>query len=211
MKSPDRLKYFLLLLTFGCGLNASAQSSDIGLISVDSIVQYSQIGDSSRTFINRVIAEEQKVFRDSFELFERMYSQLRIEAEKTSFPQQYWDQQRQRIQQMNNRLYCMEHLVTSIELLYEEELRYFVSEELRKHTEKVKELAQVSIIVTHKPLYVSSENEQEEFFFLPLNQLFINVVQSSREFPTRWADFKQQMIVKIAALKLNMYQHCFNN
>jgi hypothetical protein len=112
---------------------------------------------------------------------------------------------------MNHRLYCMEHLATSIDLFYEEEFRYFVLEELREHTPKVKNMAQVSVIVTHKPLYISSENEQEELFLLPLNQLFIQVVQNSVGFRHRWAEFRQQMTVKIAALKLNMYQHCFNN
>jgi hypothetical protein len=211
MRIPDRSPCFLLCLFISISSCLQAQSADIGLISVDSIVQNSQIGDSSRTFIYQVLAKEQKIFRDSFELFHTMYSKLKESSEQSSFPKRFWETQRKRIQEMNHRLYCMEHLATSIELFYEEEFRYFVLEELREHTPKVKNMAQVSVIVTHKPLYISSENEQEAFFLLPLNQLFIQVVQNSVGFRHRWAEFRQQMTVKIAALKLNMYQHCFNN
>lgn len=211
MRIPDRLSGFLWCLFMGIGICLQAQSADIGLISVDSIVENSRIGDSSQTFINQILVREQKVFRDSFELFEAMYSKLKDTAEKSAFPKKYWDKQRERIQEMQHRLYCMEHLATIIELLYEEEFRYFVLEELRKHTPEVKNIAQVNVIVTHRPLYIASENEEETFFLLSLNQLFIEVVQNSIDFRHRWADFKQQMTVKIAALRLNMYQHCFNN
>jgi hypothetical protein len=211
MRSPDRLSCLLLCFFTSVPLYLQAQSADIGLISVDSIVENSQIGDSSRTFVNGILSKEQQIFRDSFELFEAMHSKWKEASEQSAFPDRYWKQHRERIQEMNHRLYCMEHLATSIELLYEEEFRYFVSEELRKHTPHVKNMAQVSVIVTHKPLYTASENEKEASFLLPLNQIFIKVVQNSLGFRQRWAGFKQQMTVKIAALKLNMYQHCFNN
>lgn len=214
MKIPDCIrKYWLALVLVGAIHNLKAQpAADIGVINVDSIVENSLIGDSSTTFINGLLSYEQKAFRDSFELFDAVYSSLMKEASaKTFFSQKQGSENMKHIKQMSQRLSCMEHLATSIELLYEEELRYFVSEELRRHTEKVKQIAQVNFIVTHKGLNKASVNEQEEFSFLSLNQLFINVVQNSAEFQRRWQGFKQQITLKIAALKLNMHQHCFNN
>lgn len=220
MKISKRLTCLLWLLLISISSGLKGQSADIGLISVDSIVEHSQIGDSSTAFINKILTEEQQAFRDSFARFQAVYDRLLRESTAVAgesgkdplIVRKKREKSTRQIQHMSQKLHCMEHLSTSIELLYEEELQYFVSEELRKHTEKVKNLAQVSVIVTHNPLhYMASENEKEEFFFLHLNQLFIDVVQNSSDFRQRWAGFKQQMIVKFAALKLNMYQHCFNN
>ena len=211
MEVPDAFRYFAFLFILSSTLSLSGQSSDIGLISVDSIVENSLIGDSSVTFIEKTLIKEQKIFRDSFERFEKEYSKLLEESRRVVIAPKPWNKKIESIQHMNQRLTCMEHLATSIELLYEEELRYFISDELRRHTPKVKELAQVSVIVTHRPLFSASENMKEEFFFVPLNQLFINAVQNSTPFRQRWSAFRKQMIVKIAALKVNMYQHCFNN
>ncbi len=219
MEMPDRLKFYLCMLIMILSTGLKSQSADIGLISVDSIVAHSQIGDSSTAFIQKVLMEEQQIFRDSFERFQADYDRLLRESgaltkepgNNSAKAQKSREKRTRQIQHVSQKLYCMEHLATSMELLYEEELQYFVSEELRKYTEEVKKIAEVSVIVTHKPLYMTSENEQEEIFFLHLNQLFINVVQNSIDFRHRWAGFKQQMIVKFAALKLNMYQHCFNN
>ncbi len=204
------LSLFPVLIFFSTQ-KSKAQSELIGIINVDSIVENSLIGDSTNMLMDKLLTTELKHFRDTFEVFQAEYSRLLNERPNSFFYKNNLDKKSERLWQMEKHLACMEHLALSIELLFDEQLPYFVSDVLRNHTEEVKKQSNISLIVTHKPLFYNSENEKEEIFFISLNQTFINVVQNSIDFKRYWRAFKKQILVKIAALKLNMYQHCFNN
>lgn len=189
----------------------NGQTGKIGLIDVDSIVAHSRIGDSSRTFIKRLLIEEEKQFKDSFALFEKKYALFVKKTETIQWSKKHQDRDARRLRRMQQKLECMDHFRVSLELLYEEELKYYISEELRRHIAEVKKKAGVAIIVTHKPVYSGSDNAKEESPFIPLTNLFIRVVEENTDFLRHWSSFREQFLVKMAALKLNMYQHCFNN
>ncbi len=204
-------KKILLLLLLGYMSYGLGQSVNIGLIDVDSIVANSRIADSSFFLFERLMRQEELSFRDSFEVFEKEYAQFVLKTETDHTRSAYQKKKVQRLRQLQQRLECMDHLMVGIELLFEEELQFFVSEELRRHTPQVKKEADVALIVTHQPIYHDSDNEKEQSTFQSLNRIFIQVLEGSQTFPVRWRGFQEQLLVKIAALKWNMHEHCFNN